>query len=80
MEQVRQDGVCRIQQKNKFSVGETLEVMKPDGRNLETTVRSITDGEGRPMESAPHPRQELYVELDVPVEVYDILRKETLEK
>lgn len=80
VEQVRQDGVCRIQQKNKFSVGETLEVMKPDGRNLETTVRSITDGEGRPMESAPHPRQELYVELDVPVEVYDILRKETLEK
>ena len=54
--------------------------MKPDGRNLETAVRSITDGEGRPMESAPHPRQELYVELDVPVEVYDILRKETLEK
>lgn len=80
VEQVRQDGVCRIQQKNKFSVGETLEVMKPDGRNLETQVRSITDGEGRPMESAPHPRQELYVELDVPVEVYDILRKETLEK
>lgn len=80
VEQVRQDGVCRIQQKNKFSVGETLEVMKPDGRNLETRVRSITDGEGRPMESAPHPRQELYVELDVPVEVYDILRKETLEK
>lgn len=80
VEQVRQDGVCRIQQKNKFSVGETLEVMKPDGRNLETAVRSITDGEGRPMESAPHPRQELYVELDVPVEVYDILRKETLEK
>ncbi len=80
VEQVRQDGVCRIQQKNKFSVGETLEVMKPDGRNLETTVRSITDGEGRPMESAPHPRQELYVELDVPVKVYDILRKETLEK
>lgn len=80
VEQVRQDGGCRIQQKNKFSVGETLEVMKPDGRNLETTVRSITDGEGRPMESAPHPRQELYVELDVPVEVYDILRKETLEK
>ena len=80
VEQVRQDGVCRIQQKNKFSVGETLEVMKPDGRNLETTVRSITDWEGRPMESAPHPRQELYVELDVPVEVYDILRKETLEK
>ncbi len=80
VEQVRQDGGCRIQQKNKFSVGETLEVMKPDGRNLETRVRSITDGEGRPMESAPHPRQELYVELEVPVEVYDILRKETLEK
>ena len=29
-------GRCRIQQKNKFSVGETIEVMKPDGQNLDS--------------------------------------------
>ena len=28
-------GFARIEQKNKFSVGETIEIMKPDGRNIE---------------------------------------------
>ena len=46
-------GRCRIEQKNKFSVGETIEVMKPDGQNLEVTVESITDHEGNEQESAP---------------------------
>ena len=26
------DGMYRIEQRNKFSVGETVEIMKPDGR------------------------------------------------
>lgn len=74
-------GVFKIEQKNKFSVGEQIEVMKPDGRNLTVTVRSITDGEGTAMESAPHPKQVLYVELEGlqgrsdPLEQYDILRR-----
>ena len=32
------DGLCRIEQRNKFSVGETIEIMKPDGRNIEAEV------------------------------------------
>lgn len=74
-------GAFKIEQKNKFSVGEQIEVMKPDGRNLTVTVRSITDGEGTAMESAPHPKQVLYVELEGlqgrsdPLEQYDILRR-----
>ena len=50
-------GRCRTQQKNKFSVGETIEVMKPDGQNLTVTVESMTDEEGNAQESAPHPKQ-----------------------
>lgn len=75
IEEVQEDGSCRIEQKNKFSVGESIEVMKPDGRNVEVTVRSITDVDGRPMESAPHPKQILYVYLDTELEPYDILRR-----
>ena len=33
----------RIEQKNKFSVGETIEIMKPDGRNVQALVKSICD-------------------------------------
>ena len=65
----------RIEQKNKFSVGETIEIMKPDGRNVQALVKSICDEEGNAQESAPHPKQILWVELDAPADVYDILRK-----
>lgn len=64
-----------IEQRNKFTVGEQIEVMKPDGTNIEVTVRSITDEEGTQMESAPHPKQKLWIDLGTPLERYDILRR-----
>lgn len=69
------DGMCRIEQRNKFSVGEEIEIMKPDGDNVPVTVKRIADEDGNEMESAPHPKQTLYVELDGEGDVYDILRK-----
>ncbi|HIX15633.1 MAG TPA: U32 family peptidase [Candidatus Hungatella pullicola] len=75
IEEVDGRGFARIQQKNKFSVGEMIEVMKPDGRNLEVVVKGIYDEEGNTQESAPHPLQVLYVELEGELEVYDILRR-----
>ncbi|MCC8126667.1 MAG: U32 family peptidase [Clostridiales bacterium] len=77
VEEADADGRIRIEQKNKFSVGERIEVMKPDGRNLETSVIAIADEEGNAMESAPHARQILYVTLETAAEPYDILRKRT---
>ena len=68
-------GRCRIEQKNKFSVGETIEVMKPDGRNLMAVVKGIFDEEGTARESAPHPKEILWVELDQETDTYDILRR-----
>ena len=75
VEESREDGCFRIEQKNKFSVGETVEVMKPDGRNLEVTVKAIYDEEGGAVESAPHPKQILWVDLGVKTEEYDIIRR-----
>ena len=70
-----QDGACRIEQRNKFSVGEEIEIMKPDGRNVLATVLSIADEEGVSMESAPHPQQKLDVRLSGMAERYDLLRR-----
>ncbi len=70
-----QDGLCTITQKNKFSVGETIEIMKPDGRNVDVTVRRILNEEGEEQESAPHSRQVLRVELSEIPDKYDILRR-----
>ena len=69
------DGRYRIEQRNKCSVGETIEIMKPDGQNIETVVRAIINEDGETQESAPHSKQVLYVELDKKAEKYDILRR-----
>lgn len=75
----------RITQKNKFCVGDVIEVMKPDGRDIKVKVESITDEKGNSQDSAPHSKQVLFIKL-APVDcevldlsVYDILRVPTLE-
>lgn len=68
-------GLYHIEQRNKFSVGETVEVMRPNGDNILVTVKRITDERGVDMESAPHPKQQLYIDLGVKLEQYDVLRR-----
>lgn len=70
-----EEGLYRIEQRNKFSVGEEIEVMKPDGTNQTVVVRRIVDADGEEMESAPHPKQVLYIDLGEPLAMYDILRR-----
>ena len=41
-------GIVVVAKRNKFSVGETIEVMKPNGENLSVTVRRIVN-EGHPL-------------------------------
>lgn len=74
-EEIRADGLCRISQRNKFSVGEEIEIMKPNGENVPVIVKGIFDEEGNSMESAPHPQQTLFVDPGMPLERYDILRR-----
>ncbi len=50
--------------------------MKPDGRNISVTVKSIAAEDGTLQESAPHPKQVLFVELTEAPDIYDILRRE----
>ncbi len=69
------EGLYRIEQRNKFSVGEKIEVMKPNGENPEVTVRRITDEKGNEVTSAPHARQILYIDLGIELNEYDLLRR-----
>lgn len=73
-------GLYRIEQRNKFSVGEEIEVMKPNGENILVTVKAIQDEKGTPMESAPHPKQVLYIDLGHTLEKFDILRRQEKEE
>ena len=74
------DGRCKIEQRNKFSVGETIEIMKPDVENVEVTVKRIVNEDGEDQESAPHSKQVLYIELEGgQASQYDILRRQEPE-
>lgn len=72
---MNEEGLYNIEQRNKFSVGEQIEVMRPDGDNIQVTVKRITDDKGKDMESCPHPKKQLYIDLGVKLDRYDILRR-----
>lgn len=72
---VAEDGRIHIEQRNKFTVGEQIEIMKPNGDNIVTTVLSIRNDDGEEMESAPHSKQSLWVLLDRQGAQYDLLRR-----
>ncbi len=75
----RMDGLYSIEQRNKFVVGEQIEVMKPNGENLQVVVRRIVDEKGIDQASAPHPKQKLFIDVGCPLDVYDILRRKEEE-
>ncbi len=69
------DGLYSIEQKNKFSVGETIEVMKPNGDNIEVEVKRIVNEKGVDVDSAPHPKEMLWIDLGIELDRYDIIRR-----
>ena len=68
------DGKARIEQRNKFCVGDVIEIMKPDGQNVEVTVEGMFTEDGEAVDSAPHPKQVLWLQLSKQPAPYDLLR------
>ena len=75
MEDSNEDGYAWIEQRNKFSVGEEIEVMPAKGESFSMTVTEIWNEEGEAVESAPHPQQRLRVKFTQPVHAFDMMRK-----
>ncbi len=67
--------LARIEQRNKFCVGDTIEIMKPDGTNVAVKVEAMFTEEGEAVESAPHPKQVLWIKLSESPEPFDLLRQ-----
>jgi putative protease len=71
-------GYYSIEQRNKFSVGEEIEIMKPDGSNVTATVNAIYNDDKEAMNSAPHPKQQLWIDLGHEMDSFDILRRKNM--
>jgi putative protease len=72
-------GIAVVEQRNKFSVGEEIEVMPAKGDAFTMTVTKMWDKEGNLVESAPHPQQILQILFEKPVKKFDMLRKIVLD-
>lgn len=68
-------GCIEVEQRNKFCIGETLEVLSPNLENVSFVVESICDMEGNRQESAPHPQQHVKINCPHPVQPGDLLRR-----
>ena len=71
-----EDGRGVFEQKNKFSVGDEVEIMKPTGENIVTKVLSMQDEKGKNVDSCPHPGQRITLQTECTLQEYDIIRKE----
>ena len=67
-------GFIHLTQKNKFSEGDEIEIMKPDGTNEVAKVRGIYNNKNERVSSAPHPKEELFIDLGITAQEYDVLR------
>lgn len=74
VEEVSKNGAL-FEQKNKFSIGEEIEVMKPSGENVLVTVRGLKTMDGEEVQSCPHPKERLWLQTDIRLESFDILRR-----
>jgi putative protease len=72
---ITDDGLVQLEQRNKFSVGEKIEIMKPDGTDIPTIVVSMKNADGEYVNSCPHPEEKIWVEADVVPEPGDIIRR-----
>ena len=63
VEAVTPENRARIMQRNKFCVGDHIEVMKPDGRDIPIIVKAMYNESGEEVDSAPHPKEMIDLEL-----------------
>lgn len=58
-EKASENGVCEITQRNKFYVGDVLDILAPNAPSFETTVTELINENGESVESAPHAMERL---------------------
>lgn len=68
------DNIMKIEQRNNFKVGDTIEVFGPNTLATKIKVDSIINEENESISVANHPQEVLYVKVPFKVEKNDILR------
>ena len=61
-------------QKNKFSVGDEIELIRPDGNDFTVTVKALYNENKEPVDCVPHASSKCYVDLGMELKNFDIMR------
>ena len=69
------DTTTEITQRNKFLVGDTLDVLPPSGIPFNVKCISLTDEYGNSVDSAPHAMQKLTMKSDLKIPDGSVIRK-----
>lgn len=59
VQEIGEDGIVCFEQKNKFSVGDEIEAMKPSGENISIKVEEMYNERGEAVSSCPHPKEKI---------------------
>lgn len=74
LEQPKTD-LALVEQRNRFAVGDWLEVLEPKGAPYTFQVKNLYDESGAKIEAAPHPQQKVYLEVPKVIPPYSLLRR-----
>ncbi len=70
-----ENGHLLLSQRNRFFKGDSLEALIPHEPPLALSADILLDGDGQPVESAPHPTMALRIPFDRPLPIGSYLRK-----
>lgn len=68
-----------ITQRNKFYVGDELDILPPSGIPYIVHCKSLKDEHDNEQQDAPHPMQKLFMEVDKPIEKGSVIRKKNID-
>ncbi|MBR3941923.1 MAG: U32 family peptidase C-terminal domain-containing protein [Clostridia bacterium] len=71
-----EDKMLHVQQRNKFAVGDTLEILRPEGEALTFTVETMYNEKGEEIENCPHAMMKIKIPCPYAYPKDSILRKE----
>ncbi|MBR2214752.1 MAG: U32 family peptidase [Selenomonadaceae bacterium] len=70
-----QTGVALVEQRNRLSRGETIEILQPQGATFRQKIQLMYDASGNPLAVANHPRQQLTIKMERPTEAHSLVRR-----
>ena len=75
MQNCEEDGYAVVQQRNRFAVGEELELLTPEGEPVSFTPDWLLDADGESLLEAEHPMMEVHMRLPKQAPRLSILRR-----